>query len=82
MSPGSYAAWSSAACATALQRQTLLVYDESDVWRERAEGIDDKMAYVIGCDREGRVRATAAGGFVEADLKRMLEVIEPRPGSP
>ena len=43
---------------------------------------DDKIAYVIGCDRDGRVRATAAGGIVEADLRRMLEVIEPRPGSP
>ncbi len=63
-----------------LQRQTVLVYSESDAWRERAEGIDDKMTYVIGCDRDGRVRATAAGGFVETE--RMLEIIEPRPGSP
>ena len=62
--------------------QVLLVYSLSDAWRQRAEGIDDKMAYVIGCDRDGRVRATATGGFVEAELKRMLEVIEPRPGSP
>ena len=65
-----------------LQRQTLLVYEESEAWRGRAERIDDKMAYVIACDRDGRVRATAAGGFAEAELKRMLEVIEPRPGGP
>ncbi|HEU5179311.1 MAG TPA: hypothetical protein VFW45_00845 [Candidatus Polarisedimenticolia bacterium] len=60
-----------------LQRQTLLVYSESDAWREHARGIDDKMSYVIACDRDGRVRGTAAGAFAEAEMKRLLEVIEP-----
>jgi hypothetical protein len=64
-----------------LQRQTLLVYRENEEWRERVGAADEKTAYVIGCDREGRVRGTAAGEFVEMELKRILEAIDPMPPS-
>jgi hypothetical protein len=64
-----------------LQRQTLLVYSENDAWRERIGVIDNKTAYVIGCDKEGRVRVTATGEFVESELKRVLTNIEEVPGS-
>jgi len=59
-----------------LQRQTLLVYTESDAWRERAGGIDDKMSYVLACDPDGRVRGSASGAFVKTELKRMIEAID------
>lgn len=62
-----------------LQRQTLLVYEENEAWRGRVGAADEKTAYVIGCDREGRVRGTAAGQFVEMELKKILEAIEPIP---
>jgi len=64
-----------------LQRHALLVYRENDAWRERLGVDDDKTAYVIGCDREGRVRGTATGQFVEMELKKILEAIEPMPES-
>ena len=59
-----------------LQRQTLLVYTENDAWSERVGATDDKTAYVIGCDREGHVRGTATGQFVELELKKILEAID------
>lgn len=62
-----------------LQRHTLLVYAENEAWRERVGADDENTADVIGCDREGRVRGTAAGQFVELELKRILEAIEQRP---
>ncbi|PYT09754.1 MAG: hypothetical protein DMF49_01250 [Acidobacteria bacterium] len=62
-----------------LQRQTLLVYSENDAWRQRVGAADEKTAYVIGCDREGRVRGTAVGQFLELELKKLLEAIEPMP---
>src|SRR5262245_57617061 len=43
-----------------LQRQTLLVYSDNDAWRGRVGAVDDKTAYVIGCDKEGIVRVTAS----------------------
>ena len=61
------------------QRQTLLAYQENDAWRERLGVADDKNAYVIACDREGRVRATATGQFMEAELKQLLKAIESMP---
>jgi len=59
-----------------LQRRTLLVYSDNDAWRGRVGMADDKTAYVIGCDKEGRVRATATGNFIEAELERVLASIE------
>jgi hypothetical protein len=61
------------------RRQTLLAYQESDAWHERLGATDDKNAYVIACDREGRVRATATGQFIETELKKLLEAIESIP---
>jgi len=54
------------------QRQTILVYSENDAWRERVGAADDKTAYVIGCDKQGRVRMIATGEFVESELERVL----------
>src|SRR5262245_20436870 len=62
-----------------LQRQTLLVYSENDAWRERLGVTDNKTAYVIGCDKEGRVRSTATGEYVESELKKLLAGIEDVP---
>ena len=64
-----------------LQRQTLLVYNENDAWRARIGVTDNKTAYIIGCDKEGRVRVTATGEFVESEFKRVLANIEEVPGS-
>ncbi|HYV84338.1 MAG TPA: hypothetical protein VFB49_00345 [Patescibacteria group bacterium] len=58
-----------------LQRHTLLAYTENAAWRARVGVADEKTAYVVGCDREGLVRATAAGGFAEAEMKKILEAI-------
>ena len=55
------------------QRHTLPVYRENAAWRERLGAADDESAYVIVCDGEGRVRATAAGRFMEAELKELLK---------
>lgn len=61
-----------------LRRKTLLIYSENDAWRERiGNDGDDKTAYIIGCDNDGRIRVTSAGGFVEMELKKILEAIEP-----
>ena len=66
-----------------LQRNTLLVYAENDAWRARVGADDDKTPYVIGIDTEGRVRATATGQFVEMELRKIREAIEPTsPGRP
>ena len=64
-----------------LQRRTLLVYTENEAWRKRVGADDQDTAYVIGCDKDGRVRATAAGKFAEAELKTILEAIDPMPPS-
>lgn len=64
----------------ALQRQTLLAYTENDAWRERVGADDDKTAYLIGCDRDGRVRRTARGTFMEAELKKLLDEMNATPG--
>lgn len=58
-----------------LQRKTLLVYSENTAWRERVGATDDKAAYIIGCDGDGRVRSTATGDFTELKLKKILEAI-------
>ena len=58
-----------------LKRDALLVYADNDAWRERIGGTEEKTAYVIGCDGEGRVRATARGEYTEAALKRVLDAI-------
>lgn len=58
-----------------LQRHTLLVYSENEAWRKRVGVADDKTAYVIACDGEGRVRGTAIGPFVETELKRLLDAL-------
>jgi len=62
-----------------LQRQTLLVYEGNEVWRERLGVADKNTSYVIGCDKAGRVQGTAAGQFVEMELKKILEAITPIP---
>jgi len=59
-----------------LQRQTLLVYTENDAWRERVGADDDKTPYVVGIDKDGRVRGAAAGQFVQSELRKILEAIE------
>ncbi len=59
-----------------LQRQTLLVYDENDAWRERLGATDGKSAYILACDAEGRVRAITTGQFMEAQLQKLLEAID------
>jgi len=64
-----------------LQRQTLLVYSENDAWRRRVGAADDKTAYVIGCDKEGRVRVTTTGEFGESELEKALGKIEDVPAS-
>jgi len=66
-------------CPAELQRTTLLVYSGNDAWRERLGAGDDKTAYVIGCDREGRVRRIVTGQFVETELQSLLEAIDPIP---
>jgi hypothetical protein len=58
-----------------LQRDALLVYADNDAWRERVGGTEEKTAYVIGCDGDGRVRASARGEYTEAELKRVLDAI-------
>jgi hypothetical protein len=55
-----------------LQRRTLLVYSDNDAWRARVGVADDKTAYLVGCDGEGRVRGTATGPFDERELERLL----------
>jgi hypothetical protein len=62
-----------------LQRQTLLAYQENDAWRDRLSATDDRSAYVLACDGEGRVRAAATGQFVETELNKLLEAIESMP---
>jgi len=61
------------------QTQTFLAYTENEAWRERLGATDKRNTYVIACDGEGRVRATATGQFMEAELKRLLEAIESMP---
>jgi hypothetical protein len=58
-----------------LQRDALLVYVDNDAWRERVGGTEEKTAYVIGCDGEGRVRAAARGEFTATELKKVLDAI-------
>lgn len=62
-----------------LQRRALLVYTGNDAWRQRVGVADDKTAYVIGCDKDGRVRKTVSGQFGDAVLKSLLEAIDPSP---
>ena len=62
-----------------LQRQTLLVYIGNDAWRERVGATDAKSAYVIACDKEGRVRKLVIGPFVKAELDWLLDAVDPTP---
>lgn len=62
-----------------LQRRTLLVYAENEAWRERVGAKEEKTAYVLGCDKEGRIRGTATGEFVERELKRILDAVRSGP---
>ena len=64
-----------------LERWTLLVYSGNDAWRGRVGAVDDKAAYVIGCDKDGHVRRTATGPFVNGELQKLLEAIDPIPPS-
>lgn len=62
-----------------VQRRTLLVYSGNEAWRGRLGAEDEKTGYIVGFDREGRVRGMAAGQFADTELKRILEAIDPVP---
>jgi hypothetical protein len=57
--------------------RTLLVYEANGAWRERVGAADDKTAYVIACDAEGRVRRVASGPFEKSEMERILAAIVP-----
>ena len=58
--------------------RTFMVYTANDTWRERLGATDDKIAYVIGCDEEGRVRRVATGPYVKTELDGILAAISPK----
>ena len=61
-----------------LSPRTLLIYTANDAWRERLGATDNKTAYVVGCDAEGRVRRVASGNFVDTELAAILAAIAPK----
>lgn len=58
-----------------LQHNVLLVYSDNDAWRQRVAATDMNTAYVVACDKDGRVKGTAKGALVQADLKRLLQQV-------
>jgi hypothetical protein len=55
-----------------LQKTVLLVYSDNDPWRKRLGVADNDTAYVVACDKDGRVRATAKGAHNQKELERLL----------
>jgi hypothetical protein len=55
------------------QKRALLVYSDNDRWRERLDADDDKSAYLVGLNAEGRVQGLARGSFSDAGWKQVLE---------
>ena len=56
-----------------LQHNVLLIYSDNDAWRKRVAVTDANSAYVVACDKDGRIKGTAKGPLVQADLKRLLQ---------
>jgi hypothetical protein len=56
-----------------LQHNVLLVYSDNDAWRQRVAASDTNTAYVLACDRDGRIKGAAKGTLVQADLQRLLQ---------
>ena len=61
---------------TDLQKSALLIYSDNASWRKRLDVADADSAYVVACDKEGRVRATARGAYTQKELERLLALIE------
>ena len=56
-----------------LQHNVLLVYSDNDAWRQRVSATDLNSAYVVACDKDGHIKGTAKGAFLQADLTRLLQ---------
>lgn len=57
-----------------LQHNVLLIYADNDAWRQRLSATDANSAYVVACDRDGRITGTTKGPLVQAELKRLLQL--------
>ena len=59
-----------------LQKTVLLVYEDNDGWRKRLGVTDQNSAYVVACDKDGRVRGSIHGAHTQKELERLLALIQ------
>lgn len=60
-----------------LHENVLTVYDGTGSWKQRLAVVDDKLAYLVLIDREGRVRWIHAGMFQATKLADLRTAIDP-----
>ena len=59
-----------------LQKSVLLIYSDNAAWRKRLAVTNDDSAYIVVCDKDGRVRGTAQGPHAPRELERLLGLIQ------
>ena len=56
-----------------LRARALLIYRDNAAWREHLGVADDKTAYVVAVDTEGRVRTLVKGPLSSADFDKIVK---------
>jgi len=60
-----------------LHENVLTVYGSTGDWKQRLAVADDRLAYLVLLDREGRVRWTHTGTLEETKLAELRAAIDP-----
>ena len=60
-----------------LHENVLTVYGSTGDWKQRLAVVDDKLAYLVLIDREGRVRWIHAGMFEATKLADLRTATDP-----
>ena len=58
-----------------VQKQTIVMYRDEDLWKKRLAVTDDKRSYVIVLGPDGRIRWTNLGAFTDSEYQALKKLL-------